>query len=77
MPKKLYCVTVNGKQSTWSIDTYAKPEWVTDWRADGLEVIEPLNVTPSWVPELFGTPGVRAWCFLQDLWNFKNPWSQR
>lgn len=69
---KLYSITIRGKQHTWSFDCFVNPEFVDEWRADGIEIDEMVNTIPEWVADL-GLSGV--WCFLQDLWNFKwIPW---
>lgn len=39
-------------------------------RSDGLNIIVPENIIPAWVVD---AGLLRPWCFLQDLWNFKNP----
>ncbi len=63
-------VIVRGKASEWGIPCDLSREAVTDMRADGLEVIVPENTFPMWVADC----GLaRPWCFIQDLWNFKNP----
>jgi hypothetical protein len=63
-------VDVRGRKSEWGIPTDISREVIEDMRADGLNIIVPENSIPLWVVELGLT---RAWCFLQDLWNFKNP----
>ena len=37
---KLYSLTVFGTNKTWAFEIAAEPEWVEDWRKDGLEVDE-------------------------------------
>lgn len=37
---KLYSITVHGNSKVWCFDVPAEPEWVDDWRNDGLEVDE-------------------------------------
>lgn len=70
MAKKRYSLIVRGERSTWSFDVLAKPEHVEDWRRDGLIVEEVINTIPVWVADL-GL--VRAWCFAQDIFFFRNP----
>lgn len=66
----LHSVQVRGKQSTWCIDTYITETTAADWRADGLTVHKIENTIPAWVAEI----GLaRPWCFLQDVFHFKNP----
>lgn len=74
MSKILHSVEVRGKQSTWLIDTYITPQTAQDWSNDGLEVREVLNSIPTWYVDA-GLP-VRWWCFWQDVFHFKNPWSK-
>ena len=70
MSEKLMFIEVRGKQKSWCFTFYGNPEYLADWKADGLfiEIVE--NTVPMWVAECGLT---RPWCFLQDLLNFKNP----
>jgi hypothetical protein len=70
MAKKLMIANVRGKQSTWGFSFYGDPKHIEEWRADGLDVIEIANVIPEWIAELGLT---RAWCFAQDVFNFRSP----
>lgn len=65
-------VDVRGKQSEWGIPSDLSREAIDDMRADGVSIIVPENIIPVWVVDLGLT---RPWCFLQDLWNFKNPFT--
>jgi len=65
--EKLMSVTVRGRHHQWGFLFYGDPKHLEDWRADGLEVSEVENVIPERAP-------VRLWCFLQDLFHFRNPW---
>lgn len=70
MAKKLMFVEVRGNRSRWSFQFVGDPQYLEDWRADGLEVYVIENSIPEWLPtELW-----RPWCVLQDLFNFRNPW---
>lgn len=70
MAKKLIGLEVRGDTKSWGFHFYGDPKHIPEWRADGLEVSEIENLIPAWVVDL----GLaRAWCFVQDLWNFKNP----
>ena len=71
MPKKLISITVKGRERTWSFNFYGDPKYIKEWRDDGLDIDEICNTIPEWVADL-GL--VRPWCFMQDLFNFKNPW---
>lgn len=71
MASKLMFVTVRGTQRRWSFNFYGDPRYLDEWRADGLEVHVIENTIPMWVADL----GLgRAWCVMQDLFNFRNPW---
>ena len=72
MSKKLLSVTVKGNEKTWVFDFYADPKYLEEWREDGLEVNEILNEIPLWVADR-GIIAIRAWTFIQDVFNFKNP----
>ena len=66
--KKLYSVKVKGIEKAWLFNFYVDPKYLDDWRKDGLEIDEVLNVIPAWVVDA----GIaRAWIFFQDLFNFK------
>jgi hypothetical protein len=43
---KLYALTVCGTNKVWSFEIPAEPEWVEDWRNDGLEVDEIIADIP-------------------------------
>ena len=73
MSKKLLSVTVKGKEHTWSFSFYEDPKLLDEWRADGLEVEEILNVVPVWAID---AGLLLPWCFFQDLLNFKNPFNR-
>jgi hypothetical protein len=63
--KKRYTITVHGKQKTWGFPIKADPAHVEDWRADGFEVDEVLNMIPDWAVNLGLT---YVWCWVQDVW---------
>jgi hypothetical protein len=67
MPNKLLTLTVKGKHKTWIFPFYADPKYLDEWCEDGLEVNEVCNTIPLWVPAW----GIRLWCFMQDVFNFK------
>lgn len=71
MSKILHSVIVRGKGATWCIHAYITKQTAQDWRDDGLDVTEILNVIPEWWVN-WGLP-VRLWCFVQDCIHFKNP----
>ena len=68
--KKLYAITIKGTYKTWSLNVWAEPEWVEDWRTDGLEVYEIVYSIPDWIVSL-GL--MRIWIFCSDIFNFRNP----
>ncbi len=72
MSKKLLIIAVRGNQKTWGFNFYGDPKYIQEWRDDGLEIGEVQNVIPGWIVNIGLT---RAWCFFQDVFNFKNPWA--
>ncbi len=61
---RLYQLEVRGQHKTWGWYRWGTPEHAADWRADGLEVNEVLNVIPVWVVRL----GLaRLWVRLEDF----------
>jgi len=66
--KKLYSVKISGIEKAWSFNFYADQKYLNDWREDGLEVDEILNIIPEWVVE---AGLLKPWIFFQDLFNFK------
>jgi hypothetical protein len=74
MSKKLLSIAVKGKNSVWGFNFYADPKHIKEWRDDGLDVVEIENIVPEWVAN-FNI--VKEWCFLQDLFNFKNPFKDK
>ncbi len=74
MGKKLLSITVKGNHHEWSFNFYADPKYIQEWREDGLEIDEICNTIPEWVANF---KLVKQWVFLQDLFNFKNPFTAR
>lgn len=70
MAKKLCNITIRGREKTWGFHSMLDTRYLDEYRADGLEIDELVNVIPLWVAR-YGL--VRPWCFLQDIFNFKNP----
>ena len=65
MTKRLYSLTVRGKQHEWCFDVrVADPRYLKLWRDDGLEIDEIANTFPQWVEQLGLT---KPWCWLQDV----------
>ena len=72
MFKKLHTVTVYDKQGMpFSFHTYVETKYVAEWQQRGIEIYPLENVIPVWVVSLGLT---KPWCFVQDVFNFKNPW---
>ncbi len=71
--KKLYSLTIRGRHKLWAFDVLVDPRYVLEWRLDGLQIDEVVNIIPEWYVEA-GLP-VRLWCFIQDLLNLKNPFA--
>ena len=71
--KKKMSITVRGHKNSYSFDFMGDPAHLDQWREDGLEVYEIHNTVPEWVADI-GL--IRAWCFMQDLFNFKNPFKR-
>lgn len=71
---KRMSVVVRGKLGEYVFPFSGDPRHLEAWRADGLEVYVIENTVPEWV-QILGM--VRPWCFLQDLFNFKNPWGKK
>lgn len=70
--KQRLSITVRGKQKTWNFHFEGNPKYLHDWRDDGLEIHEVHNTIPDWLPSSF----IRAWCFIQDCFYFRNPFAR-
>ena len=75
MAKKLYQLEVRGKTKTWCFEVEGEPEWVEDWRNDGLIVNTIRNIIPAKI-FMLGNWQRRLWIFLQDILNFNNPFKK-
>ena len=64
-------IPIQGKKHKWAVDFDASQATVDSMRNDGIEVFVVENSVPLWAVELGLT---RIWCFVQDVWNLKNPW---
>lgn len=73
--EKLLCINLKGKRRSWGFNFYGDPKYLAEWRADGLDITEIVNSVPAWYVDA-GLP-VRWWCFWQDVFHFKNPWSDK
>lgn len=70
MSKKLMMITVRGDSHRWCFQFYGDLEYLQEWIDDGLDIVMIENAIPDWVVS-FGL--ARAWCFAQDVFNFRNP----
>jgi hypothetical protein len=61
---------MKGEHSTWCVRAEMSQEQIQAMREDGIEVGVLENTIPNWVVNL-GL--VKPWCFLQDVWGFRNP----
>jgi hypothetical protein len=61
-----WIVTVRGRQHEWGFPMRGTDNDAAEWRADGFDVSETVNVIPGWVP----APLVGWWCRVQDVWNW-------
>jgi len=67
--KRQLSITVRGKEHEWNFHFDGDPKYLAEWREDGLEVNEIYNSIPEWLPSIL----MRPWCFIQDVYNFRNP----
>jgi hypothetical protein len=68
--EKVYSLELMGKHKKWLFEIEAKPEWVEDWREDGLTVNLIENIIPEWWVNMGFS--VKLWCFIQDI--FRKDW---
>ena len=73
MAHKLLSVTVKGNRSSWGFLFYGDPKNIPVWADDGIEVVELSNLVPAWA---FRYNLISQYVFLQDIWNFKNPFNK-
>ena len=71
MAKKIHALIVRGRSGQrYMFLTAVDPRLVEGWQSDGIDIDPVANIIPRWVARI---GCVRAWCFLQDIFNFKNP----
>jgi hypothetical protein len=63
-----YGIELEGETSRWSFPIYLTDDVKKAMEGDGVEVFEITNVIPKWVID---RGFARAWCFFQDLFNFR------
>lgn len=68
-------IEVRGKTSSWDVSWDAPQSQIDGMREDGIDVGIIMNTMPEWVVVLGYWPA-RTWCFFQDIWNLKNPFSK-
>lgn len=72
--KKLHTLTVIDRQGIeFCFQVNVDPKYVPEWQARGIEIYPLHNVIPEWVVNIGMT---KPWCFMQDIFNFKNPWGE-
>lgn len=71
--KEWMVVEVRGRDKVWSFRTEADPQYLEEWRADGLQIFLLENTIPEWVAGL-GLPAIKVWCWAQDAWRFLRVW---
>lgn len=70
--KRKLSVTVRGKSgAVYGFMFNGDPKYLDEWRADGLEIDEVLNVVPEWAVALGLT---RIWCRVWDAWQWLRLW---
>lgn len=76
MGKKLMHLEVAGRTGAYGFTVEADPRYLEEWQADGVEIYLIENTIPMWV---VNAGLVRPWCFLQDVFNLRNPfkWSKK
>lgn len=75
MSQRLLSITVRGRERTYSFTFTGDPAHLEEWRADGLDVCEVVNIIPAWVAD---AGLAQPWCAVQDFLNFKwLPWRRR
>lgn len=63
-------IHMQGDTSLWGVQSDMTQEQIDAMRDDGIDVGIVGNVVPEWIVNV-GL--MRPYCFIQDCWNFKNP----
>lgn len=66
--KRLFAITVNGKNHKWQFHFDGDENDWQDWLDDGLDVMMVKNIIPEWIVFMGLT---KIWCFLQDIFQFR------
>lgn len=70
--KRPLCVNVRGKDGTvYGFPFDGDPQYLAEWRANGLDIDEVCNTIPVWVVSLGLT---WVWCRVQDAWQWLRVW---
>lgn len=72
MLKRRVTLSVRGKAHEWAIDCDMKQDQIDAMTADGIEVGIVHHSVPMWAVDL-GL--LRPWCFVQNVFNFRNPFA--
>jgi hypothetical protein len=63
-------ISVRGREHEWSVTWDAPQGQIDAMRDDGIDVGLVMHTVPEWAVSV-GL--LRPWCFVQDVWNFRNP----
>lgn len=63
---KKYHLTVDGDRYRYTFDVWVNPQYIDEWRKDGLDIVENVNTIPLWAVNM-GLMGL--WIAIQDFWN--------
>lgn len=67
MTTKLYTVKIKGKSNDYYFHVWLGPEFLDEYREDGIELDEVINTVPAWLPAVL----VKPWVAAQDIFNFR------
>jgi len=64
MTKRVFEINVKGKSKSYSFNFDGDPQYLSEWRAQGLDINPVLNIIPKWVVDI-GL--LNVWIFFQDI----------
>ena len=64
MTNRVFEINVKGTTKNYSFDFDGDPQYLPEWRAQGLDINPVLNIIPRWAVDI-GL--LRIWCFFQDV----------
>lgn len=67
MIKRLFALRVKGKSHDYYFQVWLDPQFLDEWREEGIELDEIINTIPGWLPSVL----VKPWVVLQDIFNFR------